>query len=457
MATSLLQDLLSALTLRDTRLHRSGRRAAAGATPATVIEQGERLLRSDGEASSIGIARHLLDGYAELDSAARADFFQALREQFGPAREEIDDAYEAYCRTGGEDDALARLFDAAEPRRQELLRRLNLAPGGTRELVEMRADLTRMLKTHPELAVVDRDFAHLLGSWFNRGFLVLRRIDWDTPASILEKLIEYESVHAIEDWDDLRRRLDPADRRCFAFFHPALGDEPLVFLEVALTKGIPDNIQQIIDVHQTPVQRATPDTAAFFGISNCQAGLRGISLGNFLIKQVVQELKHELPTLRTFVTLSPVPGFADWLGKVRSGALSDPELSGALRESLNDLDQPNWHADAARSAALRDAVVPLAAWYLARARNAEGYPLDPVARFHLRNGAYLERINWLGDRSEKGMKQSHGLMVNYVYDLERIEENHEAFMNEARVTTSRAIRRVLRTLTDHRETNNDER
>jgi malonyl-CoA decarboxylase len=443
MTTSLLQDLLSALTLRDLRMRRSREAAGQPATPDRLQAECERLLASDGEASSISLSRSVFDLYARLDDGGRLEFFRCLKDRFGPDRAAIEQAYANY-RNHGDEAALQQLFDACEPPRQELLRRLNLAPGGTRELVRMREDLLRHLDTESELRTVDRDFRHLFGSWFNRGFLVLRRIDWNTSASVLEKLIQYEAVHAIRDWDDLRRRLDPRDRRCFAFFHPALGDEPLIFVEVALTAGIPDGIQQIIHADGRSAGPEAATTAAFFGISNCQYGLRGISFGSFLLKQVVQELKHELPNLQTFVTLSPVPGFRDWLQRLREGEVSEPQVSEDRLASLELLDVPGWRHSEEGLADLRDSVLPLAAWYLAEAKNSRGLPLNPVARFHLGNGARLERINWLGDVSEKGLRNGVGLMVNYVYDLSEIEHNHERLANEGIVATSASVRRLLR-------------
>jgi len=348
-----------------------------------------------------------------------------------------------------DNQSLQRLFEACEPRRQELFRRLNLASDGTYELVKMREDLLALLREQPELAAIDDDFAHLFGSWFNRGFLMLKRIDWNTPASILEKIIRYEAVHEIQDWDDLRRRLDARDRRCFAFFHPAIGDEPLIFVEVALHKGLPSRIQPILSGESSGESRHTKkavdesedaDTAAFFGISNCQTGLRGISFGNFLIKQVVQELSQELPQLKYFVTLSPVPGFAQWLQEQRE----DEQLPPSLRKALKGLETAEWHQDKALEEPLKTAIRPLAARYLIEEKNRHGLPLNPVARFHLGNGAELHRINWLGDISAKGFKQAAGLMVNYLYVLDDIERNHENYTAKGAVACSSDVRDLAR-------------
>jgi malonyl-CoA decarboxylase len=290
-----------------------------------------------------------------------------------------------------------------------------------------------------DLAAVDRDVVHLLGSWFNRGFLVLRSIDWSTPANILEQIIRYEAVHEIRDWDDLRRRIDPADRRCYAFFHPALADAPLIFVEVALTEAIPNAIAPLlaVDRQAVPVERAR--TAVFYSISNTQRGLGGISFGNFLIKQVVEELRRELPNLDTFVTLSPVPSFIQWLKQADDVPTSDED-----RELLKQLDDPRWFEHEEVTAQLRSVLEPLAAFYFLRARSAKGRVIDPVARFHLGNGARLERINWLGDLSAKGMRESAGIMVNYLYRLDDIEENHEAYANNGEVVASNAVKKLLR-------------
>jgi malonyl-CoA decarboxylase len=292
---------------------------------------------------------------------------------------------------------------------------------------------------HPTLEVVDHDLRHLLASWFNRGFLVLRRIDWSTPANVLEKIIRYEAVHTIRDWDDLRRRLEPPDRRCFAFFHPQLVDEPLIFVEIALTTDIPAAIGPLL-AQSAAVTPARATTAVFYSISNCQEGLRGISFGNFLIKQVVEDLKRELPKLDTFVTLSPMPGFAKWLREPSTNGL----LQRADRTALASLEASDWHEDPERAEPLRDTVTSLAATYLVSARNASGKPVDPVARFHLGNGARLERVNFLGDLSTRGLAQSHGMMVNYLYRLGDIERNHEAFVTKDEVVATKAVLKMVR-------------
>jgi malonyl-CoA decarboxylase len=305
--------------------------------------------------------------------------------------------------------------------------------------VAMRADLLSAVKDHKDLAALDRDVVHLLASWFNRGFLVLRRIDWSTPANILEKIIRYEAVHEIRDWDDLRRRIDPADRRCYAFFHPALVDEPLIFVEVALTESIPGAIAPLLAEDRQPVPIERARTAVFYSISNTQRGLGGISFGNFLIKQVVEELRRELPKLENFVTLSPVPGFMPWLKKASDLPVTDEE-----RVLLENLERPDWFEDAELATQLRSVVEPLAAYYFLKARTPKGRPIDSVARFHLGNGARLERIDWLGDLSPKGLRESAGIMVNYLYRLEDIEKNHEAYANQGTVAASSAVKKLLK-------------
>ncbi|MEO1282092.1 MAG: malonyl-CoA decarboxylase, partial [Pseudomonadota bacterium] len=342
-----------------------------------------------------------------------------------------------------DDKALQRLQAAVESPRQELFRRLNLAPGATAVLVDMRRDLSRLLHDHPELRIVDRDFRHLFYSWFNRGFLVLRTIDWQTPASILEKIMKYEAVHEIRGWNDLRRRLDPADRRCFAFFHPALIDEPLIFVEVALMNETPAAIRPVLDEPAAQEAVRDPTTAVFYSISNCQEGLKGISFGSFLIKQVVDELLKAKPSLKTFVTLSPVPRFARWLDRV-IGDDHDNVLTAEDRAAFAHLQDPGWPDEDAPAEALKGSLMALAAEYFLRAKAGDGKPVDPVARFHLGNGARLEQINWLGDPSEKGLREGHGLMVNYRYDPKEIERNHEAFVNDGTISSSRAVRGLLR-------------
>jgi malonyl-CoA decarboxylase len=400
----------------------------------------ETLLSGRGEASGVALAREIVTRWEALEEPARLEFLMVLAERFGPDFARIDEAVAAFLNDKNATMAL-HLHGAAEARRQELIRRLNLAPGGIEALVEMRELLLKHSAEHPDFPSVDADFAHLFSSWFNRGFLVLRRIDWSTPANILEKIIKYEAVHTIRDWDDLRRRLEPPDRRCFAFFHPQLTDDPLIFVEVALTKDAPSAIADLLAAERTPIALNEAMTAVFYSISNCQEGLRGISFGNFLIKQVVDELRREQPRLENFVTLSPVPGFASWLARERR-ADDSPALPPDDLRTLAALDEPGWHVDP--SDPLRKALLSAASYYFLKARTPKGTPVDPVARFHLGNGARLERLNFLGDLSPKAMKQAHGLMVNYSYRLDDIEKNHELFVSKGQVAAAPDVRRLLR-------------
>lgn len=398
----------------------------------------EGLLSERGEASGVARARELLDAYAGASAEVKLQFLTLLAERFGADPKQIDGAIANYVADPGPELA-AQLHEAAEPRLQELLRRLNLAPGGTQVLVRMREDVLRKVAGHPELRRVDADFKHLFVSWFNRGFLVLRRIDWSTPASILEKVIQYEAVHEISGWLELRARLDPPDRKCFAFFHPTLVDEPLIFVEVALTRAIPDSIAPLLDTSRLPIDPKRATTAVFYSISNCQAGLQGVSFGNFLIKQVVEELRREMPQLKTFVTLSPVPGFTHWLGRDAKAVLSESEM-----EIAKAIERPDWYRAPQADSVLRPVMSKAVATYLLAAKHSSGKPRDPVARFHLNNGARLERVNWLGDVSLKGLREAAGFMVNYVYDLDDIEKNHEEFAHNRAVAASRSVRNLLR-------------
>lgn len=401
----------------------------------------DALLSERGEASGMALAGELLAAYAWLTTEERFDFLLRLASRFGADRARLERAIDRYRADPSTANGVA-LHAAAEPRRQELIRRLNLAPGGTQRLVRMREDVLAAAVVHPDLETVDADFQHLFSSWFNRGFLELKRIDWNTPAVVLERIIRYEAVHEITSWDDLRRRIDPEDRRCFAFFHPQLPGEPLIFVEVALAREISEAIAPLLAADRRPIAARRASVAVFYSISNCQDGLRGIALGNFLIKQVVEELRRELPGLKSFVTLSPVPGFMRWLRREREAGKS--MLAPEDRAALQAMDDAGWHQQPALARSLRPALSAAIAAYFLNGRASSGRPIDPVARFHLNNGARLERINWLGDVSPKGLEQAAGFMVNYLYDLNQIERNHEAFANEGKVIASRAVQRLLR-------------
>jgi malonyl-CoA decarboxylase len=439
--SSIFGDMLQTIAERGRRLLSFGWQSLPADGAGDLERACNNLLSRQGEASGMALAGDILERWRRSDEGGRRAFMSMLLEKFGPDPERLEQAIEAY-REERSPRTVRELHAAAEPRRQELIRRLNLAPNGIATLVQMREALLDHKAADPDLEAVDADFSHLLGSWFNRGFLVLTPIDWSAPANVLEKIIRYEAVHEIGDWDELRRRLDPEDRRCFAFFHPQLVDEPLIFVEVALTRSIAVSISELLDEGRAPIRAADATTAVFYSISNCHDGLRGISFGNFLIKQVVEELRRDLPKLETFVTLSPLPGFSRWLASeidTGSGALTDAD-----RHALALLGQPDWPDDLKTRVSLEAAVLPAAAQYLLRARNERGLPVDPVARFHLGNGARLERVNFLADRSPRAMRQSHGVMVNYLYKLDDIEANHEAFIERGEVVAAAAVKRLLR-------------
>ena len=412
--------------------------AVAGGRAPPLPELCETLLSGRGEAVGLALAVEALARYARLDRPEKAAFFEEAVSRFAPDGAALAEAIERWRAQGH--GAARALHRASEPRSRELIRRLNRAPGGTRALLRMREDLLALLPERPELKPLDDDFHDAFATWFNRGFLELRSIDWETPAAILEKIIAYEAVHEIQGWQDLRRRVAAPDRRLYAFFHPALRDDPLIFVEVALTADIPAAIGPILASDRVELAPDRAATAVFYSISNCQKGLRGVSFGNFLIKQVAEELKRAYPNLRNFVTLSPTPGLAAWARG--EAARAEGALGPAQSEAVAVLDDPA-PEDAALGAA-RDALPEIAALYLYGARAAKGGALDPVARFHLGNGARLERINPDADDGARARRASWGLMVNYRYDLDEIERNHEAYAQGGEVIASSAIRRLAR-------------
>jgi malonyl-CoA decarboxylase len=419
-------------------------RRLVGGKPAGIERPAQQLcalsnalLAESGEYASAALARHALTAYQALDDSGRKEFFDALARDYSPSPETVGSAARAY-QADPSPDNLVRLQESVEAPRQELFRRLNMAPGGTAALVAMRGWLLKHLNENTQWRVVDSDLSHLLRSWFNRGFLRLQRIDWRTSAVILEKLIQYEAVHAIDGWRDLHRRLE-ADRRCFAFFHPQLPDEPIIFIEVALTRGMAARVQPLLDVEAPVASPLDSNYAIFYSITNCQEGLRGISFGNLLIKQVAEELQREFPQLRRFATLSPIPGFRRWLERRRREQIKE-------LEPLEQLEQPDWHVRGS-SEALQRLLMRLCAYYLLHAKQAEpghAEPLDPVARFHLGNGAALERLNWMADTSPAGMARSAGLMVNYVYRLNEVERNHERYFRSQAIAASAQVEKLAR-------------
>ena len=410
-----------------------GREDAIDRRTRHLVDLCEALLAERAEFAGAALARDALDAYRRLDEHCREEFFDVLARGYSPSPEVVGRAADAY-RADPTSENLLVLEEAIEPPRQELFRRLNMAPGGTAALVGMRGTLLKELAEHAEWRVIDADLLHLLRSWFNRGFLRLERIDWRTSALVLEKLIQYEAVHAVQGWRDLRRRLE-ADRRCFAFFHPQLPDEPIIFIEVALTQGMSSRVQPLLDVQAAVADPRNADCAVFYSITNCQEGLRGISFGNLLIKQVAQELQREFPHLRRFATLSPVPGFRRWLA-------GEAQLAGDEKAALARLEEPGWHLGEV-PAALEKLLLSLCARYLLREKQG-AEPRDAVARFHLANGARVERIMALADTSDKGLKASATMMVNYLYDPARIEEYHEDYAGAGKRNASTAVRRLAR-------------
>ena len=392
-----------------------------------IFELCQALLSAEGEVSGLRLAATILARYADLESDEKTAFFQYLNSALDVDGDAVSALATQYARTPTP-AVFSELATASEPKRQELLRRLNQPVGATAEIVAMRVDLLERLAEHPDLARANFDFTHLLRSWFNRGFLVLQQINWDTSARILDKIVAYEAVHQINDWDDLRRRLYPPDRRCFAFFHPAMPDEPLIFVEVALTDAIPGSIDAVLSDQRTPLEADQAKAAVFYSISNCQKGLTGISFGNLLIKQVVAELSLACPQIESYVTLSPIPGLNKWLA-----TQTDDPSHGATAQSVLDAD------------ASADDLRAIAAKYFLTAKRDDGMPLDPVARFHLGNGAEIHDIHANADTSPNGAAQSSGAMVNYLYDLAQTERNHESYAMDAVVTTSRAVRNLSTT------------
>jgi malonyl-CoA decarboxylase len=444
-SSSFFGDMLQSIAERGRALidRTRDRRGLAEQRSTGLVALCEELLSSRGEASGVALAREILSQYAELTTGPRIAFFEALASRFGPDPDLLNAAVKSWQSSPTENTA-AKLHRASEPRRLELFRRLNLAPNGTTALVRMREQLLDALDRREDLEIIDDDFLHLFSSWFNRGFLILRRIDWSTPARILEKIIRYEAVHEIRDWNDLRMRIDSPGRRCYAFFHPALVDEPLIFVEVALTRGSPDKIDAILSANGQPVDLDRATSAVFYSISNCQMGLAGVSFGHFLIKQVVEEVQREMPRLATFVTLSPAPGFAEWLKHERASD-APAMISDEDRTALAVLDRPGWWRDEETVETVREPLLRAAGAYFLRARTSRGLPRDPVARFHLGNGARLERLNHLADTSPRALAQSHGLMVNYLYDLDHIEKNHEAYAQQQAIIAAGAVNRLART------------
>ena len=379
----------------------------------------ESVMTSSGEVSSLVYAEHLLTLIEQLNDDDLVIFLKKLAENYDIDPSALSEASKEYAADKTQAN-LEKVSTASEPDWVELFRRLNTTPNGTVRLVRLRERIRGLVKDNAEIAFFNSSLLSLFKSWFNPSFLVLEKIDWSTPANILEKIIEYEAVHEINSWDDLRARLAPDDRRCFAFFHPLIPDEPLIFVEVALCSKMPESISEIIKIDREITEYKDINTAVFYSISNCQDGLAGISFGNFLIKKVAHKLKQELDDLNKFVTLSPMPSFVRWLEKK------------SLHEDLDE-----------------DSLMTQAILYLTESEKEDNSPNDPVAKFHLGNGAILEKINLNADLSDKGIMQSKGLMVNYLYNLELLEKNHELFFKTKNVQQSDGIKSLKKKLQIH--------
>lgn len=405
----------------------------------TIQHLCDELASNKGEALGTALACAVVTAYDKKDASGKLEFFQYLLRDYSPNREVILRCADAY-RQNSDDSCYQALAEAVDGPMKRLFRRINMAPKGTETVVKMRRDLLVCLRDHKELKPVDDVLFSLMCSWFNRGFLTLHTINWKTPAHILEKLIAYEAVHEMKGWIDLRRRLAD-DRRCFAFFHPALPDEPLIFVQVALVNGLSNSVQALLEQPSEDQSCQDFDSATFYSISNCQKGLLGVSFGNFLIKQVVMELQKEFPTLKNFSTLSPIPGFKVWLDKEMTNPGSSL-ICAKDRNILAMLETENWHSLSHASDHLEPILMRLCAHYLRFVKRGNK-PIDPVARFHLGNGARIERLNWLADTSANGLKKSLGILVNYGYKLDQVEVNHELFVNDHEVVVSKDVQKLL--------------
>ena len=394
--------------------------------PLSSKEIIENVASARGEVSALEYAELLMQHCEKLNDKDLINFFKLIRDNFDISTSELSEAIDQY-KVSSNSENLITFMKLSEPKRREIFRRCNGISKGTIRLVNLRKRLLGLLKKNPELNAVDYDLVYLFKNWFNRGFLILRPINWETPAHILEKIIAYEAVHEINSWDELRLRLAPKDRRCFAFFHPAMQDEPIIFVEVALMNNIPSKIQDVLEEERQLIEPHEANVAVFYSISNCQKGLSGISFGNFLIKQVANDLKFEFNNIKKFVTLSPVPGLRNWIKN------KNPKFE-LILEKFKKSEQ---------FLKIKPSLMRYAGDYFLNSDRSDGMPNDPVARFHLGNGASLEQINYLGDTSLNGLNLSGGLMVNYLYDLDKVEENHEAFISDNKINISKNAKKDL--------------
>ena len=404
----------------------------------SIINLCDDLISNKGAAFGITVARDITELYQTLSIENRLLFFKKINEKYKPSFTRVNEAIDAY-KTSQNEKTLSDLFKVSEGKRRELFRRMNMAPNGTSSVVALREDLLKTLEDHKDLRALDDDLRHLFRAWFNPGFLKLEKITWDTKAAVLEKIIKYERVHQMKDMNELKRRLGE-DRRFYSYFHPALEDEPIIFVQVALTKGLGKSIQELMK--PSIGDQKKNDTATFYSISNCQEGLSRVTLGNFLIKRVVYEIQEELPNIKNFGTLSPIPGFADWFSYLKDSKIKSI-LANLSDQDLSFLKSQDLKIGDGRIIANKEAIIKLVSHYIINEKNEKGLPINDVSRFHLGNGAIVDDIIINANISEVGFKRSYGIMVNYLYELKNIEKNHEDYVNNKKVILSDKLKKYL--------------
>ncbi len=404
----------------------------------SILSLCDDLISNKGAAFGITVARDVTELYQTLSLDNKILFFKSINEKYRPSFTKVNEAIDVYKNSQNE-KTLSDLFKVSEGKRRELFMRMNMAPNGTSIIVSLREDLLKILKENRDLVSLDEDLKHLFKSWFNPGFLKLKKITWDTKAAILEKIIKYERVHHMKDMNELKRRLGE-DRRFFSYFHPALDDEPIIFVQVALTNGLGRSIQEIMK--QSSGDEKKYDTATFYSISNCQEGLSRVTLGNFLIKRVVYEIQEELPHIKNFGTLSPIPGFVDWFSYLEESKIKNI-IGNVKDQDVMFLKSKDLKIGDKRIIDNKEAIIKLVSHYIVNEKNRDGLPVNDVSRFHLGNGAIVEDVIINANISENGFKRSFGVMVNYLYELKNIEKNHEEYMNKKKVILSDKLKKYL--------------
>ena len=404
----------------------------------SIIPLCDDLISHKGAAFGITVARDITELYQTLSTNNKLLFFKKINEKYKPSFTKVNEAIDIYKNSQNE-KTLADLFKTSEGSRRELFRRMNMAPNGTSIIVALRKDLLRVLKDNNEFRALDNDLRHLFRAWFNPGFLKLEKITWNTKAAILEKIIKYERVHKMKDMNELKRRLGE-DRRFFSYFHPALEDEPIIFVQVALTNGLGKSIQELMK--PSSGDKKNYDTATFYSISNCQEGLSRVTLGNFLIKRVIYEIQEELPHIKNFGTLSPIPGFVEWFSYLEENKIKNI-LGSQTDQNMSFLKSQDLKIGDNRIIENKDAIIKLVTHYIINEKSQKGLPLNDVSRFHLGNGAIVDDIIVNANISETGFKRSFGVMVNYLYELKNIEKNHEDYINNKKVAFSDKLKKYL--------------